>query len=54
LVTGPNVVLIAELLGLLTAFVGEAFTRSLVLDVWPDFPALDMEPWRERDHDPAR
>jgi len=30
--------LIAELLGLLVAFVGEAFTLSLVLDVWPGFP----------------
>jgi len=44
---GAGVTLIAELLGLLAAFVGEAFTRSLVLDVWPDFPAFDTEPWRK-------
>jgi hypothetical protein len=42
-----GVMLIAELLGLLAAFVGEAFTRSLVLDVWPDFPVFDTEPWRK-------
>jgi hypothetical protein len=45
--TDAGVVLIAELLGLLAAFVGETFTRSLVLDVWPDFPAFDTEPWRK-------
>jgi hypothetical protein len=51
---GAGVVLIAELLGLLASFVGEAFTRSLVLDVWPDFPVFDTEPWRKSDRDPAR
>ena len=35
---GAGVMLTAELLGLLAAFVGEAFTLSLVLDVWPGFP----------------
>jgi hypothetical protein len=39
--------LIAELLGLLAVFVGEAFTLSLVQDVWPGFPVLDTEPWRK-------
>ena len=51
---GAGVMLIAELLGLLAAFVGEAFTLSLVLDVWPDFPVFDTEPWRKSDRDPAR
>jgi hypothetical protein len=49
-----GVMLITELLGLLAAFVGEAFTRGLVLNVWPDFPAFDTEPWRKSDRDPAR
>lgn len=35
-----GVVLIAELLGLLTAFIGEAFTLGLVRDVWPGFPVF--------------
>ena len=47
-------VLIAELLGLLAAFVGEAFTLRLVLDVWPGFPVIDGKSWRNSDHDPAR
>ncbi len=46
-----GVMLIAELLDLLGAFVGEAFTLSLVLDVWPGFPILDTEFWRKSDHD---
>jgi hypothetical protein len=46
-----GVILIAELLGLLAAFVGGAFTFRLVLDVWPGFPVLDKEPWRKNDHD---
>jgi hypothetical protein len=41
------VVLIAELLALLVAFVGEAFTLSLVRDVWPGFPVLETELWRK-------
>jgi len=49
-----GVKLVAELLGLLTTFVGEAFTFSLVIEVWPDFPVLDTEPWRKSDHDAAR
>jgi hypothetical protein len=43
-----GVKLVAELLGLLTAFVGDAFTFSLVLEVWPDFPAFDTEPLEEK------
>jgi hypothetical protein len=49
-----GVMLIAELLGLLAAFVGEAFTFRLVLDVWPGFPVFDREPWRKSDHDTPR
>jgi hypothetical protein len=47
-------ILIAELLGLLAAFVGEAFTLRLVRDVWPGFPVFDGNSWRNSDHDPAR
>jgi hypothetical protein len=43
-----GVVLTAELLGLLAAFVGEAFTLNLVLDVWPDFPVFNKEPREEK------
>ncbi len=43
-----GVKLVSELLGLLTAFVGEAFTFSLVLEVWPDFPVFDTEPLEEK------
>ena len=51
---GAGVMLIAELLGLLAAFVGETFTLSLVLDVWPDFPVFDTNPGGKANRDPAR
>jgi hypothetical protein len=35
--------LIAELLGLLDAFIGEDLTLRLVADVWPDLPAIEAE-----------
>jgi hypothetical protein len=44
-------VLMAELLALLVAFVGEAFTLSLVRDVWPGFPVLETELWRISNRD---
>ncbi|MDP9054733.1 MAG: hypothetical protein M3N93_10605 [Acidobacteriota bacterium] len=45
------VVLTAELLALLVAFVGDVFTLSLVRDVWPGFPVLETELWRKRNCD---
>ena len=33
-----GVVLLAQLLGLLVAFVGESLTLRFVLDVWPKLP----------------
>jgi hypothetical protein len=41
------VILIAQLLALLVAFVGEVFTFSLVRDVWPGLPVLETELWRK-------
>lgn len=44
-------ILTAELLALLVAFVGEVFTLSLVRDVWPGFPVLETELWRNTNRD---
>lgn len=38
-----GVVLIASLLGLLSAFIGEAMMLRLVLDAWPGLSANDLE-----------
>jgi hypothetical protein len=38
-----EVVLLAELLGLLVGFIGEALTRRLVVQVWPKIPLNDLE-----------
>jgi len=38
-----NVVLLARLLGLLVAFIGEKLTLSLVRDVWPKVPLSDFD-----------
>ena len=38
-----GILLIAKLLGLLVVFIGEDLVLRLVLDVWPDLPALDPE-----------
>jgi hypothetical protein len=35
--------LIAELLGLLSNFIGEALTLSLLQDAWPDLPAIEID-----------
>ena len=40
LVTG-SVVVVAELLGLLVAFIGEKLTLQIVSDVWPKLPLTD-------------
>ena len=38
-----NVVLVAQLLGLLVAFIGEDLTVRLVLEVWPRVPLDDLD-----------
>jgi len=37
-----GVVLIAQLMGLLVAFIGERLTLQLVREVWPKLPARDL------------
>ncbi len=37
-----NVILIIQLLGLLTTFIGEPLTLRLVQDVWPDLPGIEV------------
>jgi len=38
-----RVVLLAQLLGLLVAFIGEDLTLRLVLEAWPNVPLNDLE-----------
>jgi hypothetical protein len=38
-----RVVLLAQLLGLLVAFIGENLTLRLVREVWPKVPLKDIE-----------
>ena len=38
-----GVLLIAQILGLLGLFIGETLVLRLVLDVWPDLPAVDPQ-----------
>lgn len=40
-ITRGSVVLIASLLGLLVAFIGETLTLRLVRDIWPELPNSD-------------
>jgi len=44
-----GIVLVAHLLGLLVAFIGENLTLSLVRDVWPKLPLNDFN-FTEGDH----
>ncbi len=53
-VAEAEVMLIAQLLGLLVVFIGESLTLNLVLDVWPHSPLFDTEPWTKTDHAPTR
>jgi hypothetical protein len=47
--------LIAQLLGLLDAFIGQDLTLRLVADVWPDLPVIEAaEPDGESENDPTR
>jgi hypothetical protein len=41
-ITEGMVALVAQLLGLLVTFIGEALTLSLVLEVWPHAPITDL------------
>jgi hypothetical protein len=49
-----GVALIAQLLGLLDAFIGPDLALRLVADVWPDFSAFEAEADGESGNDPAR
>jgi hypothetical protein len=52
---GPaGVALIAQLLGLLDAFIGPDLALRLVADVWPDLPAFEAEADGESGNDPTR
>jgi hypothetical protein len=42
---------IAQLLGLLGVLIGENLMLRLVVDVWPDLPAVDAEPYGESGND---
>jgi hypothetical protein len=49
-----GVALIAQLLGLLDAFIGPDLTLRLMADVWPDLPAFEAEAEGESGNDPTR
>jgi hypothetical protein len=49
-----GVMLIAQLVGLLNAFIGEELTLHLLVDLWPDLPVFVAELYREREHDPTK
>lgn len=38
-----DVELLAQLLGLMVAFIGENLTRRLVLEIWPKLPRTDLD-----------
>jgi hypothetical protein len=46
---GAEVILIAQLLGLLSTFIGEALTLQLVLNVWPEAALNDGDSGIRRD-----
>jgi len=47
-----EVMLIAQLLGLLVTFIGESLMRSVLLDAWPDLAVF--ETLEKSEHDPTR
>lgn len=49
-----GIVLIAQLLGLLVAFIGESLMLHILLDVWPDLTVLDTRPSGESEYEPTR
>lgn len=46
--------LIAQMLALLVAFVGESLTLSIVHEVWPELSVDDTNSGRQDQHDPTR
>ncbi len=46
--------LLAQLLGLLFTFIGEALTLQLVLDVWPELVLDDSDSGYGETHEPTR
>jgi hypothetical protein len=51
---GPGLALIAQLLGLLEAFIGPELEWRLIADVWPDLPAFEAEADGESGNDPTK
>jgi hypothetical protein len=49
-----GVMLIAQLIGLLIAFIGETLTLHLLVDSWPDLPGFSTELEKESRYDPTR
>ena len=52
--TEAEVVLIAQLLGLLAVLIGEGLTVRILIDVWPASDNLNVGPIGESEHDPRR
>ncbi len=48
-----NVIIIIQLLGLLTAFIGETLTLRLVHDVWPDLPGIEVYSGAKESNEPT-
>jgi hypothetical protein len=44
-----EIVLVAQLLGLLSTFIGEALTLRLLQEVWPGAPINDMDSTKEKE-----
>jgi hypothetical protein len=42
-----GVVLVAQLLGLLTAFIGQTLTLRFVREIWPEVPLDDLNSGKE-------
>jgi hypothetical protein len=49
-----RVVLLAQMLGLLVAFIGPSLTSGLVGEVWPQVPPKDGVFGKEQDHEKAK
>ena len=49
-----GVLLIAQLLGLLSTFIGDPLTMVLIVEAWPSFPAADSSTLEKLEHEPRR
>jgi hypothetical protein len=49
-----NIVLLAQLLGLLVTFIGEVLTLQLVRDVWPKLPLKDLNLGQGNENEEAK